>query len=90
MRHASQLTRNMLMKYAPEFISSVESFASDVVYIPVSATGVSPVVDQNDAEKSGGFRASEIRPIWIDVPMIYAISRLTKGLIVTVDKDGKA
>ncbi len=89
-RHASQLTRNMLMKYAPEFISSVESFASDVVYIPVSATGVSPVVDQNDAEKSGGFRASEIRPIWIDVPMIYAISRLTKGLIVTVDKDGKA
>ncbi len=74
----SSRARAMLMKRAPEFVSAAENFANDVVYVPVSASGVSPEIDR--AANRRGFRPKNVRPIWIATPMLLALSRLTKGL----------
>ena len=84
-REASDAVRRMLQQYTPEFVMAVESFAEDVVYIPVSATGVSPTVDP--ITHASGFRAIDMKPIWIEIPMLYALSRMTKGLVVSLPND---
>ncbi len=75
----SQRVRALLLERTPEFVSAAESFAEEVVYIPVSATGGAPEVDPQT--KRWGFRAKNIKPIWIVVPMLYAMARLTEGVI---------
>lgn len=75
----SARVRAMLMKRTPEFVSDAESFAKEVVYIPVSATGVSPETDPETQRR--GFRSKDVKPIWIVAPMLYALSRLTQGLV---------
>lgn len=84
-QEASDAVRRMLQKYTPEFVMAVESFAKDVVYIPVSATGTSPEIDP--VTRASGFRAANMKPIWIEVPMLYALSRMTKGLVVAQSSD---
>ena len=74
----SSRVRSMLMKRAPEFVSAAENFAKEVVYIPVSATGVSPQIDPVTNRR--GFRSRDVKPVWIATPMLYALSRLTQGL----------
>ena len=75
----SERLRSLLMKRTPDFVSSAESFAEEVIYIPVSATGVSPEIDPTTGRS--GFRVKNINPIWVDVPMLYALSRLTNGVV---------
>ena len=75
----SSRVRGMLMKRAPEFVSAAENFAKEVVYIPVSATGVSPQIDPVTHRR--GFRSKDVKPVWIATPMLYALSRLTQGLV---------
>ena len=49
------------------FISAVENFAKDVVYIPVSATGVAPSV--NAETNASGFRVEDMKPVWATAPI---------------------
>ena len=76
---ASRETRELLARFTPEFVSAVESFARDVVFIPVSATGVAPSVDSET--RLQGFRAEDMKPVWATVPMLYALRRLAPDLI---------
>lgn len=85
-QEANVAVRRMLQQYVPEFVMAVESFAKDVTYIPVSATGISPELDP--VTNVCGFRAADMKPIWVEVPMLYALSRMTKGLIVAQSSDG--
>lgn len=78
---ASAETRAMLQTLTPEFISDVEKFARNVLYIPVSATGVAPSFDSRT--NSSGFRVEDMRPIWATAPMLYALNRLTRNLILS-------
>ena len=75
----SQLVRTLLWKVSPEIVSAAESFSSQVLYVPVSATGRSPETDP----KTGalGFRPKDIKPVWAEVPMLYAMSRWMQGLV---------
>ena len=41
----SKLVRTLLWKVSPEIVSAAESFASQVLYVPVSATGRGPETD---------------------------------------------
>ena len=43
----SRLVRTLLWKISPEIVSAAESFASQVLYVPVSATGRGPETDPN-------------------------------------------
>ena len=69
----------LLWKISPEIVSAAESFASQVLYVPVSATGRGPEIDPNTGAL--GFRPKDMKPIWAEVPMLYALGRWTQGLI---------
>jgi hypothetical protein len=75
----SKLVRSLLWKISPEIVSAAESFASEVLYLPVSATGRGPETDPNTGAL--GFRPKDMKPIWAEVPMLYALGRWTQGLI---------
>ena len=74
----SKLVRTLLWKISPEIVSAAESFASQVLYVPVSATGRGPETDPETG--AFGFRPKDMKPIWAEVPMLYALGRWTKGL----------
>lgn len=80
----SARVRSLLMRYTPEFVSAVENFAEEVVYIPVSAMGKSPEIDAKT--HNVGFRAKDVEPIWIETPMLYALSKITQGIIPAHEK----
>jgi hypothetical protein len=71
--------RALLWKLSPEIVSAAESFAEQVLYLPVSATGRSPEIDPTTGAK--GFRPRDIRPQWVEVPLLYALSRWLEGLV---------
>ena len=57
----------------------MENFAKDVVFIPVSATGVAPSVDAET--NASGFRVEDMKPVWATAPMLYALRRLAPDLV---------
>ena len=75
----SQRLRSLLWQTTPELVSAAESFASQVLYVPVSATGRSPERD----EKSGalGFRPKDVNPMWVEVPLLYSMGHWMQGLV---------
>ncbi len=75
----SSRVREMLMEYAPEFVTAVEDFCQTIIYIPVSALGRGP----EKVEGREGFfvPAGQIKPMWVTVPMIYAFAKWATGLI---------
>lgn len=86
LRNISRQVREIVSKYAPEMVSAVEGFSSDVIYIPASAQGQAPEL----IEESGylGIRPRDIKSMWIEIPMLYALHRSVPGLIATV-KNGE-
>jgi len=50
-----------------------------LLYVPVSATGRGPEVDPQTGAL--GFRPKDIKPIGIEVPMLYSLARWTQGLV---------
>jgi hypothetical protein len=82
----SKLVRSLLWKISPEIVSAAESFASQVLYVPVSATGRGPETDPDTGAL--GFRPKDMKPIWAEVPMLYTLSRWTQGLVPYVKPSG--
>jgi hypothetical protein len=68
-KNVSFQIRTLLEDVCPEIISTAESFAGDVLYIPNSALGHSPEI----SEESGmiGIRPKDVHPFWVSVPMLY-------------------
>jgi hypothetical protein len=67
--------RYLLKQLCPEFVSTAESFASKVTYVPVSALGHSPTTDpKNPASGLLLVRPIDIKPIWASVPVLYMLS----------------
>ena len=75
----SRALRALLKKHLPEMVSMLDQFASDVTFIPVSATGTPPVY--NEETGLWGFRMKDIKPVWVEVPVLFALAKTTKGLI---------
>jgi len=68
-KNVSFAVRHMLERICPEVVSTAESFAGDVLYLPNSALGQSPEL----SEETGmlGIRPKDINPYWAGVPMLY-------------------
>lgn len=64
----SAYIRELFCRLAPEFVNTVESFADNVVYLPVSAIGHQP--------DSKGVNPADIHPLWVEVPFLYILSKL--------------
>lgn len=75
----SSVLEGLLRKYCPEIVAAAEGFAREIVFVPVSATGVSPEVD--GATGGLGVRPRDMAPYWVEVPMLYALARWSRGLI---------
>lgn len=80
----SERVRELLLKYAPDFVAAAESFANDLIFLPISATGLSPTL--NEAKQEIGYRSNDLAPIWVDIPMLYALVKTAPGLIPYVER----
>ena len=80
----SAKARGMMQKMIPEIVSVAEQLTQDVVYIPVSATGGPPSVDP--ATGILGFRPADIKPFWAEVPVVYTLAKLTRGIVPVIAK----
>lgn len=81
-RDVSDRVRSLLKKHLPDMVSMVENFASNVIYIPISATGCPPTRDPETGE--WGFQMKNLKPIWIEVPFLYALSQTSQDIIPCV------
>jgi hypothetical protein len=79
LQNVSGQVRQILSECAPEIVAAADAFSSDVTYLPVSSLGHRPVLD----EASGmlGVRPSQVRPMWAEIPLLYAIHRSVGALI---------
>ena len=67
----------LLLQHAPSIVTAARGFASEVVFIPVTATGRSPVVAGSDSTGRVDLRfdPSQIAPRWVELPVFYALHR---------------
>jgi hypothetical protein len=68
-KNVSFQIRSLLEDICPEIISTAESFAGDVLYLPNSALGHSP--ELSDESGMVGIRPKDVHPFWVSVPMLY-------------------
>lgn len=78
-RKTSTKVEALLHSLCPEVVAAAHGFARDLTFIPVSATGVSPELDPQTG--SLGIRPRNMRPYWVEVPMLYALSTGARGLV---------
>jgi hypothetical protein len=75
----SREVRSLMLRVCPEIVTTAEAFAERVVYVPVSALGQSPVIQEITGKLA--VRPSDIRPAWVTVPLLYGMCRWLPGTI---------
>ena len=73
--------RCLLEEICPELVANADAFTDDLVFLPNSALGCSPELD----EQSGmlGVYPRDIKPFWAQVPLIYFLHQ--HGLTPVLD-----
>ncbi len=81
----SRKVRALLWDFCPAIVTAAERFSRRVAYIPVSATGCSPIRVGVSPENKPiyKFRAGAIKPEWVEVPMLWILSQVTNGIVPT-------
>ena len=69
----SQL-RRLMSEIDPEFVAALDSFASKVIYLPLSSFG-------RRVDSADGVRAQSLNPMWAEVPLLYILSQTGTGLV---------
>jgi hypothetical protein len=77
-KFSSQIKR-LLAQHAPEIVAAAEAFSSDVTYLPSSALGSRPMLDEPTGHLA--IRPQDIQPMWAEIPALYALYRASRGLI---------
>ncbi|MDO4586316.1 MAG: hypothetical protein Q4C95_03370 [Planctomycetia bacterium] len=86
-QNMSNLLRDILFQYVPEFVMAIENLSSDVTYFPVSATGCSPIeTTMEQGVQKLEFDVNSIDPIWSEVPLFYALTKI--GNIIPFGRSG--
>ncbi|MCH2136842.1 MAG: hypothetical protein MK101_09715 [Phycisphaerales bacterium] len=62
--------------HCPELIAAARSFCSEVLFVPVSATGCHPELVEQDERQFYGVRPSSMRPQWVTVPLVRALDEV--------------
>jgi hypothetical protein len=76
----SQEARTLLADVCPEVVEAAEELASNVTYMPVTALGLSPVLDL-EGQGLACVRPRDIRPVWVTIPVLNSLCRTTPGLV---------
>lgn len=82
-KNLSFQVRQLLEETCPEVVSTAESFAGDVLYLPNSALGHSP--ELSDETGMIGIRPADVHPWWVEVPMLYFLWE--RGFIPSVAEE---
>jgi hypothetical protein len=81
----SDRIRRFLEQTTPEIVSAAESFTDQVIFVPVSALGWqnAPGVVEEDGDRKWDYRVRpiDIRPFWVEVPVLYGISQALPQLL---------
>lgn len=82
-RRVSDAIRGLLQRHVPDIVAAAENFVdpSRILYLPVSATGGPP---RPDAQGNLRHRVGDIDPMWVEVPLLYALSQFVQGLVPSV------
>lgn len=83
----SRNLRAVFLRFSPEIVAAAESFAEQVIYIPVSALGRGPEIDPRTGAL--GVRPRDVRPMWVEIPFLYALCRWSKGVITEARPETK-
>ena len=75
--------RSVLRTYVPEIVQAAEEFAETVYYVPVSALGSPPSIDEHGRP---WMEPAKIRPTNVDVPLIFGLSLAARSLFLSVTK----
>ncbi len=75
--------REFMMQYAPEFVSTAESFFKSVYFVPVSNFGGHAKMGDDGMI---GVVPGAIRSIWVDVPLLLLLANLE---LIDVDRKHK-
>ncbi len=80
-QYVSEYVRSALLTFTPAAPAMIESFSSNVLYVPVSATGCPP--EQDPETGALGFRPGNLNPVWVEVPVLYFLH--LKKLVSTLE-----
>jgi hypothetical protein len=86
-QEVSNQLAELLRTLTPEIVAAAEGFTKHLLFVPVSATGCAP--EQDEATGAFGVRPKNLNPYWVEVPMLYALSRWSSGLIGMTRSVGK-
>ncbi len=75
----SKQVESLLEELCPEIVAAAIGFAEEVFFIPISATGRGPEVDPETGAL--GIRPRDIKPWWVEVPLLLGFHRSTRGLV---------
>lgn len=81
----SQRIHDLIVRLAPEIEAAANRFSRHVYYVPVSATGCAPrIINPDhgpDTKPDYQFRVGDIKPQWIEVPLLWMLSQHVPGLV---------
>ncbi|MGB0370867.1 MAG: hypothetical protein ACPGN3_05900 [Opitutales bacterium] len=90
-RHNSEILRELLLEYASGIVANAEALSSNVMYFAASAIGHSPeLITEGPME---GYLAPDprrIRPKFVDIPFLWALSKCEGNLVPSTQKEGGA
>lgn len=70
----SDRLKKILSEHCPEVVAASQSISSQVYFVPVSATGVSP-------NQKGEIPTDQVDPKWCEVPVLIAMAHRTPKLV---------
>ena len=82
---ASDKVGDLMRDICPEIVAAAEGFSTSLTFIPVSASGCSPV--QDDQTGALGIRPRDMQPFWVEVPLLLALRNWAPGLVDMTEKD---
>ena len=71
--------KKLLQKLCPEVVAASQSISSQVYFVPVSATGVSPAKDPTTGDYM--IPTDQIKPVWCEVPVLIALAHRAPKLV---------
>jgi hypothetical protein len=79
----SDSARRLMQRFSAEFVQGADALSSRVIYMPVSAFGAAPQQDQDTGLL--GITPGDIAPNWCDVPILWALTQRSAGLVPRTD-----
>ncbi|MBI9016162.1 MAG: hypothetical protein JEZ07_02760 [Phycisphaerae bacterium] len=82
--HYSQKLRELFVEICPELVNSAEQLTESVRFIPVSSLGNAPELTQTGNRHYYGIKPGNIHPKWVTVPILYALSQWSSGIVASI------